>query len=173
MLKRMVVLICCTFALGVLAAGPAAAQSAADTTQEKSKAAAHTTKAKTKAAAHESKQETKVAAAETKAKTKAAGEKADDKADAAQNKTSSTLSDAEITAAVKTKLLADSTVGGLKLDVDTDHGVVTITGPVRSGQELSQALRLARNTKGVRRVVNKMTMEKNVKPADKKSTEKK
>ena len=75
-------------------------------------------------------------------------------------KTGNVLSDAEITTAVKTKLLADKVVGGLKLDVDTDHGVVTLSGPVSSAAERAQALRLARNTKGVTRVVSKLTVGK-------------
>jgi len=75
-------------------------------------------------------------------------------------KSGTVLSDAEITTAVKTKLLADKVVGGLKIDVDTDHGVVTLTGPVSSAAERAQALRLTRGTKGVKRVVSKLTMSK-------------
>jgi osmotically-inducible protein OsmY len=79
------------------------------------------------------------------------------KAGAEQAKT--TLSDAEITSAVKSKLLADSTVGGLKLDVDTEHGVVTLSGPVHSAAERAQALKLARDTKGVKNVKNNLKLE--------------
>jgi osmotically-inducible protein OsmY len=82
------------------------------------------------------------------------------KAKAATDKTVAVVTDAEITTAVKTKLLADKTVGGLKIDVDTKDGVVTLTGPVHSGVERAQALKLARNTKGVKRVANKLVMEK-------------
>lgn len=82
------------------------------------------------------------------------------KTKATAHKTGNALSDAEITAAVKTKLLADKTVGGLKLDVDTNHGVVTLTGPVSSAAERAQALKLARSTDGVKRVVNKLTIGK-------------
>lgn len=70
-----------------------------------------------------------------------------------------TASDAAITTAVKTKLTADRTVGGLKIDVDTDKGVVTLSGPVRSAAERSRALRLARNTRGVTSVVDKLTVD--------------
>ncbi len=82
------------------------------------------------------------------------------KAKETAQKTKTVVSDAEITAAVKTKLLADKTVGGLKIDVDTTDGVVTLSGPVHSGTERAQALRLARNTKGVKSVKNKLVMEK-------------
>jgi hyperosmotically inducible periplasmic protein len=84
---------------------------------------------------------------------------AKEKTEAAVSKTGQVLSDAEITTAVKTKLLADKTVGGLKIDVDTKDGVVTLTGPVKSAAERSQALRLARETKGVKHVTNKLTLE--------------
>src|SRR3954471_16500835 len=78
---------------------------------------------------------------------------------AAAHKSAAVLSDAEITSAVKTKLLADKTVGGLKIDVDTTDGVVTLTGPVATAAEHSQALRIARNTKGVKHVTDKLTVE--------------
>lgn len=78
----------------------------------------------------------------------------------AAKKTGAVFTDAEITSAVKTKLLADKTVGGLKIDVDTKDGVVTLTGPVHSGVERAEALKVARNTKGVKHVVNKLEMEK-------------
>lgn len=78
----------------------------------------------------------------------------------AAHKTGAVVSDAEITTAVKSKLLADKTVGGLKIDVDTSNGVVTLTGPVYSGKEKAQAMNLARHTHGVKRVVSKLTIEK-------------
>src|SRR3954470_7402180 len=84
---------------------------------------------------------------------------AKDKTKAAASKTATVMTDAEITSAVKTKLLADKTVGGLKIDVDTTDGVVTLTGPVSSAAERTEALRLARTTKGVKNVVDKLTIE--------------
>jgi hyperosmotically inducible protein len=86
-------------------------------------------------------------------------DKTKEKTKAAASKSGEVLSDAAITTAVKTKLLADKTVGGLKIDVDTTDGVVTLTGPVNSAAERNQALRLARQTKGVKRVENKLTLE--------------
>jgi len=82
-----------------------------------------------------------------------------DKTKTAAQKTGTVLTDAEITTAVKTKFLADSKVGGLKIDVDTDHGVVTLTGPVHSAAEKSEAVRLARTTAGVKHVVSKLEIE--------------
>jgi len=97
---------------------------------------------------------------EAKEKTKTAAKKTGDATEKAAKKTGQVMTDAEITSAVKTKMLADSKVGGLKLDVDTDHGVVTLTGPVTSTEERDQALKIARTTKGVKKVVNKLTLEK-------------
>lgn len=87
-----------------------------------------------------------------------ATQEAKDKTYAAAQKTAEVVTDAEITSAVKTKLLADTTVGGLKIDVDTTKGVVTLTGPVNSAAEKTQALHLAKETKGVKKVVSKLTM---------------
>ena len=88
-----------------------------------------------------------------------ATQEAKDKTYAAAQKTAEVVTDAEITSAVKTKLLADKIVGGLKIDVDTSNGVVTLTGPVSSAAEKNQAVHLARETKGVKKVVNKLKME--------------
>ena len=100
------------------------------------------------------------AATQAKEKTVAAATKTKEKTKDVVKTTGRVLSDAEITTVVKTKLLADKTVGGLKIDVDTDHGVVTLTGPVKSTEERTEALKLARQTKGVKKVVNKLTLEK-------------
>src|SRR5690242_16936275 len=99
------------------------------------------------------------AAQETKAKTKSTATHAKESTKSTASKTGEVIDDAAITTAVKTKLLADSKVGGLKIDVDTSNGVVTLTGPVTSTAERTQALKLARGTKGVKRVVSKLTLE--------------
>jgi osmotically-inducible protein OsmY len=93
------------------------------------------------------------------ASAQSATQEAKDKTQAAAQKTAEVATDAAITTAVKTKLLADTTVGGLKIDVDTKDGVVTLTGRVHSGAEKTEAMRLARETSGVKRVVNKLTVE--------------
>lgn len=70
-----------------------------------------------------------------------------------------TVDDAQITAAVKTKLLADSKVGGLKIDVDTRNGVVYLTGDhMKSQAEIDQAVKLARETAGVKNVESKLVV---------------
>jgi osmotically-inducible protein OsmY len=96
---------------------------------------------------------------DAKDKTKTAAKKTGDATEHAAKKTATVMTDAEITSAVKTKFLADKAVSGLNINVDTDKGVVTLTGPVHSATEKSEALRLARTTKGVKKVVSKLTME--------------
>jgi len=66
--------------------------------------------------------------------------------------------DAGITTAVKAKLLADSDVGGLKIDVDTQNGVVTLSGTVKTQAERTQAMKLAQETSGVSRVEDHLTV---------------
>jgi len=69
------------------------------------------------------------------------------------------MDDAAITAAVKAKLLADPQVGGLKIDVDTRNGVVYLTGDhMKSQAEIDQAVKLAKETSGVKSVENKLVV---------------
>jgi hyperosmotically inducible protein len=68
------------------------------------------------------------------------------------------FSDAALTTTVKSKFAADTTVTALKIDVDTLDGVVTLTGQVKSQAEKDQALKLARETDGVKNVVDRLTM---------------
>lgn len=66
------------------------------------------------------------------------------------------VADAGITAAVKTRLLADPDVAGLRIDVDTKGKVVTLTGTVRTSAQIAEAEKIARETPGVVRVVNNL-----------------
>jgi hyperosmotically inducible protein len=69
------------------------------------------------------------------------------------------MDDAAITAAVKAKLLADTTVGGLKIDVDTRNGIVYLTGDhMKSQAEIDQAIKLAKETSGVKSVESKLVI---------------
>jgi len=70
-----------------------------------------------------------------------------------------TVDDATITAKVKTVLLNDPQVGGMKIDVDTTLGVVTMSGTVKSPAEEQRAVLLARQVTGVRDV--KSTLQVN------------
>lgn len=60
-----------------------------------------------------------------------------------------TIDDTTITTRVKTAMLNDPAVGGLRIDVDTFKGVVTLSGRVKSESEKAQAVALARKIDGV------------------------
>jgi len=89
----------------------------------------------------------------------ASAQTATEKTKQAAKNTGEAITDASITAAVKTKLLGDTKVGGLKIDVDTKDHVVTLTGPVSSAAERAEAVRLAKTTTGVKSVVNKLVVD--------------
>jgi hyperosmotically inducible protein len=91
---------------------------------------------------------------EAKEKTEDAAHDAKVKAENAADRTGEAITDAAITAEVKTKFLADPDVAGLKIDVDTSNGVVTLNGTVKSKAEMDKAMTMARNSKGVKRVVS-------------------
>ena len=63
------------------------------------------------------------------------------------------VDDAAITAAVKAKLATDGDINPFNIDVDTNEGVVTSKG-VGEGKARTKAEQLARETEGVRRVIN-------------------
>jgi hypothetical protein len=64
--------------------------------------------------------------------------------------------DAGITTSVKSRLAADDSVRALDINVDTRDHVVTLTGTVGSFTAKEQALKLARETDGVREVVDRI-----------------
>jgi len=62
--------------------------------------------------------------------------------------------DAVVTGKIKAQMLADDTVRSAGLEVDTQDGVVTITGTVQTQEAKDTALRMARETSGVKDVVD-------------------
>ena len=68
------------------------------------------------------------------------------------------LSDGSLTAKIKAKMALDDTVKALDLNVDTVDGVVTLSGKVRTTAEHDRALALARETTGVKRVIDRTTV---------------
>src|SRR5262245_43900368 len=69
-------------------------------------------------------------------------------------------SDSAITSSVKSKLATDPETSAVRIDVDTSNGVVTLSGAVPTAAEKAEAERVARNTEGVRQVVNNVTVER-------------
>ncbi len=71
------------------------------------------------------------------------------------------VDDSVITAIVKSKLAADNETSSANINVNTSSGVVTLTGVVTTQANKEQAERIARNTEGVTRVINNITVETN------------
>src|SRR5687767_13182706 len=67
--------------------------------------------------------------------------------------------DAGITSSVKSKLAADDTVKAYQVDVDTRDHVVTLSGTVETVIAKERAVVLARETKGVRDVVDNIRLD--------------
>jgi osmotically-inducible protein OsmY len=67
-------------------------------------------------------------------------------------------SDTGITTAVKGKLVADDLVKARQINVDTKDKVVTLTGEVQTQAEETRALEIARETNGVRDVIDQIAV---------------
>ncbi len=82
-----------------------------------------------------------------------------DKTKSAAAKTEEVIDDSAITTSIKTKLLADKKTSAIDIGVETTNGVVTLSGKVTSSAERAEALKIAKRNKGVKHVVDKMTLE--------------
>lgn len=75
------------------------------------------------------------------------------------------LSDATITARVKTALLADPSIEGMKIDVDTEDAVVTLRGTVADVGLSARAQDIAQRVDGVRSVRNTLVAQPTPRPS--------
>jgi osmotically-inducible protein OsmY len=66
---------------------------------------------------------------------------------------------AKTTTVIKAKLLKESSLASLKIDVDTSDGVVTLSGTVNSYDEIVTAMKLALETPGVHRVISSLQVK--------------
>jgi hypothetical protein len=66
---------------------------------------------------------------------------------------------ATTTASIKSKLVQDSGLSAFKIDVDTTDGVVTLSGTVKSHDEIARAIDLAFQTEGVRKVISTLQIK--------------
>ena len=67
---------------------------------------------------------------------------------------SSEMEDAEITSKIKAKYVGDTDVKALDISVETEEGIVYLTGRVENQFQKDEAERIARDTEEVRDVVN-------------------
>jgi hyperosmotically inducible protein len=73
--------------------------------------------------------------------------------------TSDTVDDAQITAAVKTKLAQEKMGSITRIDVDTSLGTVYLTGVAETAAFRDRATAVAREVRGVRQVVNNVSIQ--------------
>lgn len=103
--------------------------------------------------------------ATTEQKTEQAANTAERKLEQAGNamerggeKVASATGDAALTAKVKSALITEKDLSALKIDVDTNGGIVTLNGTVRSADEKMRAEQVASTVAGVTSVVNKLAI---------------
>src|SRR6476659_6403393 len=82
-----------------------------------------------------------------------------EKAAEAANKVGETVGEAAVTTKIKAKMARDDTVKARTINVSTSGTVVTLTGTVGSAAERGRAFALARETSGVTRVVDRLSVE--------------
>ena len=79
----------------------------------------------------------------------------------AADKVGDRVSESALTAKIKSKMALDDHVNARAINVDTTGSVVTLSGVVTSANERERALRLARETEGITRVVDKLRLVRN------------
>ena len=88
------------------------------------------------------------------------GAKVGEKTADAANQARRALNDGSITAKIKAKMALDDSVKALDLDVDTTGTTVTVSGVVATDAQKQRALQLARETEGVKQVVDQVQVRK-------------
>ena len=66
------------------------------------------------------------------------------------------MGDSYITSSVKTQLASDKLVTLTRVDVETNNGIVYLTGQVQAAEQRSHIGSLASQVKGVKQVVNNL-----------------
>ncbi len=77
---------------------------------------------------------------------------------AGMSKTGEKISDAWITTKVNWFFVGEDTLKGSRIDVDTKNNVVTLSGTVTSQAGRTRAVALAKQTEGVKNVVDRLTV---------------
>ena len=74
------------------------------------------------------------------------------------NRAERLISDAGVTAKIKSKMALDDTLESARINVDTDGTTVTLSGTVATEAQRVRALQLARETEGVTSVVDHVSV---------------
>jgi osmotically-inducible protein OsmY len=75
------------------------------------------------------------------------------------------VDDGTITTTVKGKLVRDQRLGGMRINVDTHQGNVTLSGLVPDKETEQRAIEMAKETNGVRSVRSNLLIEGQTTPA--------
>ena len=87
-----------------------------------------------------------------------AGAAIGEKTAVAASRVSESLEEGSLTAKIKAKMVLDDVVKARAIDVTTEGTTVTLSGTVHSQDEHARAIALARETNGVSKVVDQLTV---------------
>ena len=87
-----------------------------------------------------------------------AGAAIGEKTAVAASRVSESLEEGSLTAKIKAKMVLDELVKARAIDVTTEGTTVTLSGTVHSQGEHARAIALARETNGVSKVVDRLTV---------------
>jgi osmotically-inducible protein OsmY len=82
-----------------------------------------------------------------------------EKAESVGHQVADAATDARITTTIKAKFMASRELSPLKISVNTDAGVVTLGGSVRSTDDVSHAMAMAMDTDGVAKVISSLKVQ--------------
>ena len=82
-----------------------------------------------------------------------------EKAHAAGQGIADATADARITAAIKTKLAADSGLTSFSISVNTTEGTVTLAGSVPTAEHIAKAISIAEEVDGVTKVISTLQIK--------------
>lgn len=131
----------------------------ADNTTDRAAVTAGAAAQRTENAAERVGERTERMAENAAVKTERAGETLADKTKNVAAATKENVADAVITTKVKADLFAEPELKALAIDVDTENGVVNLSGFVSSKAEADKAVRLAKGVKGVTTVRNALKVK--------------
>jgi hyperosmotically inducible protein len=94
------------------------------------------------------------------AKAREVGGAIGDKVAVGANKAQRVVANGALTGKIKAKITLDDTLKASSISVDTEEGVVTLSGTVASEAQHTRALQLARETEGVKSIVDHLTVRK-------------
>jgi len=93
-------------------------------------------------------------------KAREVGAKVGEQTAAAANQARQAINEGALTAKIKAKMALDDSVKALDIDVDTVGTTVTLSGAVATDAQRQKALQLARETDGVKQVIDQLQVRR-------------